>query len=119
MHSSKYNALVKSLPGSSQLELLTIAVVTLQSLPEFHSIKISKFPSNSKANITCITTIYRSPSGNFTKFLKNLDSILNTWHSNKTDFVIRGDINIKCLENCKKRQQFDALLQTYNLIGTV
>jgi len=33
--------------------------------------------------------------------------------------VICGDININYLENCKKRQQFDALLQTYNLIGTV
>jgi hypothetical protein len=33
--------------------------------------------------------------------------------------VICGDININYLENCKKRQQFDALLQTYNIIGTV
>jgi len=33
--------------------------------------------------------------------------------------VICGDININYLENCKKRQQLDALLQTYNLIGTV
>jgi len=66
-----------------------------------------------------ILAIYRSPSGNFTNFLKNLDSILNTWHSNKMEFVICGDININYLENCKKRQQLDALLQTYNLIGTV
>jgi len=33
--------------------------------------------------------------------------------------VISGDVNINYLENCKKRQQLDALLQTYNLIGTV
>jgi len=51
--------------------------------------------------------------------LKNLDSILNTWYSNKTEFVICGDININYLENCKKWQQLDALLQTYNPIGTV
>jgi len=44
---------------------------------------------------------------------------LNTWYSNKIEFVICGDININYLENCKKRQQLDALLQTYNLIGTV
>jgi len=66
-----------------------------------------------------ILTIYRSPSGNFTNFLKNLDSILNTWCSNKIEFVIYDDININYLENCKKRQQLEALLQTYNLIGTV
>ena len=51
--------------------------------------------------------------------MKNLDSVLNTWYSNKTEFVICGDININYLENCKKRQQLDVLLQTYNLIGTV
>jgi hypothetical protein len=44
---------------------------------------------------------------------------LNTWYSNKTIFAICGYININYLENCKKRQQLDALLQTYNLIGTV
>ena len=33
--------------------------------------------------------------------------------------MICGDININYVENCNKRQQLDALLQTYNLIGTV
>ena len=66
-----------------------------------------------------ILAIYRSPSGNFTTFFKNLDSILSTWYSNKIEFVICGDININYLENCKKRQQLDALLQTYNIIVTV
>jgi len=51
--------------------------------------------------------------------LKNLDSVLNTRYSKKIEFVMCGDININQLENCKKRQQLDALLQTYNLIGTV
>ena len=49
-----------------------------------------------------ILAIYRSHSGNFTNFLKNLDSILNTRHSNKVEFVICGDININYLENCNK-----------------
>ena len=51
--------------------------------------------------------------------MKNLDSVLNTWYSNKTVFAIHGAININYLENCKKRQQLDALIQTYNLIVTV
>ena len=33
--------------------------------------------------------------------------------------MICGDININYLEDSKKRQQLDALLQTYNLTGTV
>ena len=66
-----------------------------------------------------ILAIYRSLSGNFSNFLKNLDSITNTWHSIKVEFVICGGININHLENCNKRQQLDAPLQTYNLTGTV
>jgi superoxide dismutase len=41
------------------------------------------------------------------------------WYSNGIQFLICGDININYLENCKKRQQLDALLQTYNITGTV
>jgi exonuclease III len=56
-----------------------------------------------KLNLTSIKliilAIYRSPSGNFTNFLKNIDSVLNTWCSNKTELVICGDININYLEN--------------------
>ena len=72
-----------------------------------------------RLKITPIWLILRTPSGNFTNFLKKLDSILNTWYSTKTEFMICGDININYLEKCKKRQQLAALLQTYNLIGTV
>jgi len=76
-----------------------------------------------KLNLTpiklLILAIYRLPLSNFMIFLKNLYSALNTWYSNETEFMICGDININYLENCKKRQQLDALLQTYNLIGTV
>jgi len=97
---------------------------------EFFSILLDKYCKAKdievcaiKLNITpiqlIILAICRSPSGNITNFLKNLDSVLNTWYSNKTVFVICGDININYLENCKKRQQLDALLQTYDLIGTV
>jgi hypothetical protein len=97
---------------------------------EFFSVSLDKYCKKKdtevcaiKLNITpiqlIILAICRSPSGNFTKFLKNLDSVLNTWYSNKTVFVICVDININYLENCKKRQQLEVLLQTYNLIGTV
>jgi len=47
--------------------------------------------------------IYRSHSGSFSNFLIHLDSILNTWHSIKVEFLICGIININYLENCNKR----------------
>jgi len=88
---------------------------------EFFSILLDKYCKEKdievcavKFNLTpvklIILAIYRSPLGNFTIFLKNLDSPLNTWYSNKTEFIICGDININYSENCKKKQQFDTLL---------
>jgi hypothetical protein len=66
-----------------------------------------------------VLTVYRSPSGNFGKFLHKLDNILNTVHNNKSEFITCGDVNINYLQNCDRRQQLDALLSTYNLKGTV
>jgi len=90
---------------------------------EFSSISLDKYCKEKDIEVCAvrlkitpiqlvILAIYRSPSGNFTNFLKNLDSILNTWHSNKVEFVVCGDINTNYLENCNKMQQLDALLQT-------
>jgi len=39
-------------------------------------------------------TIYQSPSGNFNKFITQLDMILQTLYSPKVDLIICGDINI-------------------------
>ena len=43
MDSSKYNDLIKSLPGSSWLVLLTVAVVIERFLPEFKVLRIQYF----------------------------------------------------------------------------
>jgi hypothetical protein len=44
---------------------------------------------------------------------------LSIFHTNKSEFIICGDVNINYLEICYRRQQLDALLSTYNLIGMV
>ena len=56
---------------------------------EFFTISLDKYCKEKdieicaiKLNITPIIAIYRSTSGNFTNFLKNLDSVLNTLYSN-------------------------------------
>lgn len=97
---------------------------------EFSSISLDKYCKEKDIEVCAvglkltsirliILTIYRSPSGNFTNFLINLDNILNTLHGNKVEFMICRDININYLENCNKRQQLATLLQAYNLIGTI
>jgi exonuclease III len=69
---------------------------------EFYPISLDKYCKEKdaeacavKLNINSIKliilAIYRSPQGNLNNFLKNLDSVLNMWYSNKTEFVICGD----------------------------
>jgi hypothetical protein len=51
-----------------------------------------------------IISIYKPPSG-FPP--PKLGSAVNLLHSNKTEVIICGDINVNYLENCTKRQQLD------------
>jgi hypothetical protein len=67
-----------------------------------------------------IIFIYRSPIGNFARFIKGIDTILNKFIKPNIEITVCGDINIDYLdETCYKRQQLDALLATYNLTRTV
>ena len=61
----------------------------------------------------CILSIYRTPSGNFAHFLDKLEMILNLLHSNNTQLIICGDININYLVENKKKL-LDSLLASYN-----
>jgi hypothetical protein len=67
----------------------------------------------------CILSIYRAPSGNFAHFLDKLEMILNLFHSNNTQLITCGDININCLVENKRKNLLDSLLASYNLTSTV
>jgi exonuclease III len=62
---------------------------------------------------------YRAPSGDLEFFLNQLDNILNTLHTPKTEFILCGDLNIDYAGNSNKKAQLENLLTTYNLTGTV
>jgi len=64
--------------------------------------------------------IYRSLTGNYTHFIKCIDTILDQLYKPNVEIIVCGDININYLDkNCNKSRQLDALLATYNLISTV
>jgi len=65
----------------------------------------------------CILTIYRSPRGDFTNFLNQLDLILQKLYSNKYNIVICGDINVNYLIDNNQKNQLNAVLHSYNLAG--
>jgi hypothetical protein len=67
-----------------------------------------------------IICIYRSPTGNFTKFIKCMDRTLNHLTKPNTEFIICGDFNVDFShKESSNRQEIDTLLATYNLTGTV
>jgi len=68
-------------------------------------------------NKLCILTIYRSPMGNFTKFLNWLDFILQKLYKRK--YIICGDVNVNYLKDNTRKSQLDAVLHSYNLAGIV
>jgi len=71
---------------------------------------------DSTFNKLCILTIYRSPRGDFTNFLEQLDLILQKLYNNKYNIVICGDVNVNYFMNNNRMSQLDAVfthLQSY------
>jgi len=67
-----------------------------------------------------VICIYRLPTGIFAHFIKVIDTILSQFSKSNTGIIICGDTIINYVDEiCCKCQQQDALLGTYNLIGTV
>jgi exonuclease III len=65
---------------------------------EVGAVKLSVYSLN-----ICILSIYRAPSGNFAHFLDKPETILTLLHSNNTQLIICGDININHLVENKKK----------------
>jgi exonuclease III len=68
-------------------------------------------PSNS---ITVIC-IYRSPTGNFNYFLKQLESALTKTYSISTTLILCGDFNINHLEDNSRNHFLESLLASFGL----
>jgi len=74
---------------------------------------------DSTFNKLCILAIYRSPRGDFTNFLKQLDLSLQKLYKNKYNIIICGDVNVNYLIDNNCRSKLDAVLHSYNLAGIV
>jgi hypothetical protein len=92
------------------------------SIDEYNTDKDTEACANqldSTFNKLCIFAIYRSPSGNFTNFLKRLYLISQKLYNNKYNIVICGDVNVNSLIDNNWKRQLDAILRSYNLVGIV
>ena len=66
-----------------------------------------------------VICIYRSPSGDFTYFLNQLEFILNKLFKLSTNIVLCGDFNTSLLETNSRILLLQSLLASYNLFNVV
>jgi len=66
-----------------------------------------------------IACIYRSPTGDFPYFIKQLDVILNRIYKAQTYIILCGDCNINHLVESNRYNQLQSLLASHNLFSTV
>jgi hypothetical protein len=52
---------------------------------------------------TCILSIYRAASGNFSCFLNGLDAILKSLYNTNLEFIICDDINVNYLVDSNRK----------------
>ncbi|PNF35146.1 hypothetical protein B7P43_G09274 [Cryptotermes secundus] len=101
-------------------EFISFITINLQEFCKEQDIEVCAIKINLSTSIICVISIYRSPDGNFQWFLKMIENILNNLYNVNINFIICGDLNINYLDNnCKKKQQFDTLLSTFNLTSVV
>jgi len=82
---------------------------------EIYDVKLHYSSSN-----TSLLSTYRSPSGNFSYFLKTLASILNRIYTNSLNIIISRHINISYLDNDNNNEQkLNSLLATFNLFSII
>ena len=63
--------------------------------------------------------IYRPPTGNFTTFLMHLEAILPQLHTNASNLIVCGDINVNYLHYSRNKSLLNSLLASFNLHSAV
>ena len=69
--------------------------------------------------ITYIVCIYRAPDGKFWTFYKNLEFVLHMIQSRNKKTLLCDDWNLNFLEDNKRLQELQILLESYNMMNIV
>jgi hypothetical protein len=65
-----------------------------------------------------VICIYKSPTGNFTYSLNQLESIWNKIYKVSTDLTLWGDFNINYLDVNSRKHLLDSLSASFSLFNT-
>jgi hypothetical protein len=66
-----------------------------------------------------VISSYRSPDGNFFKFLDQLDSTLKYLYNSKSEFIICGNLNVDFSKDSNSKLLLSCLPQSHNLFHIV
>jgi len=82
---------------------------------QFHSINLDQY--NREKDLEICT--YRSPTGNFSYFLDQLEYILNKICKTSNELILCGDLNINYLNDNSSKHLLDSFLASFSLLSTV
>ena len=71
--------------------------------------------SSRRLTVICL---YRSPTGNFNYFLKQLELVLNKLHKASSELILCGDFNISHLDDNARKHHLESLLAAFNLLAS-
>jgi exonuclease III len=98
---------------------LQCSKINLEKYHKEKDLEICALNLNVQINNFIIICIYRSPAGNFTHFLNQLETILNDLYNTSSIFILCGDFNIDYIKDSYRKYSLEFLLASYNLFSTV
>jgi hypothetical protein len=66
-----------------------------------------------------VVCVYRSPDGNFSIFIRNLESVIQKVKVRKERLILCGDWNINFMQESKRLSDVQELLSLHNIVNTV
>jgi len=98
---------------------LQFSAINLEKYYKEKDFEICALKLNVQMHNFIIICIYRSPTGDFTHFLTQLEIILSELHNISNEFILCGDINIDYKKDSYRKYLLDSLLASFNLFSTV
>lgn len=94
-------------------------VINLEKYHKEKDLEICALKLNVQMNNFIIICIYRSPTGNYTYFLTQLEIILNDLYNTSSIFILCGDFNIDYKKDNYRKYSLESLLASFNFFSTV
>jgi exonuclease III len=84
-------------------EPLQSSAINLEKYHREKDLEICALKLSVQTNIFIIICIYRSPTGDFTHFLTQLETILNELHNPSNEIILCGNFNIDHIKDSYRK----------------